>query len=398
MRAPTISTSQVQLNIKDKLAVFDLPIQTNKYAGTNTGGSGKEGTADDIKDKPKPLLYGFCDLVSPVLVNAQKLIYQIHDGSVATIISVYDSGIGLLFNANRANLAAMEATEPPEGFYDTCTSEGLIRLGRPAVGKLSVTARGDNAGGTYVSTVADIVSRILTTKAGIASASISSTAVSTLNTDANYEVGIFIDSETTIQNVLDDLLISVSGWLAPNREGTWVLGQLKAPTGTPLLTLTDNEIIGLELQSSSDENKSIPIYRCITRYLKYWTDLSDSDLSGAVLPAARAVFTQQWREIKQTDTSVQTKHLFAPELIRETLLTDSSDATAECLRTLNLHKVRRDFIQADIRLDTDNSLLDIGSVIELKTTRLGYSAGKLFYVVGITSDGARNKLSLQLWG
>lgn len=397
MKAPTVSTSEVRINLKDKLALLDVPFQTNRYAGTNAAGSGKEGTADDIIGKVKPRLLGKCFEVSPVMVNTSKLIYQINDGSMTEVVTVKDKGLALPFGTDRANLAAMEATAPAAGDYDTCLAEGLIRLGAPAEGKLTVTARGDNTGG-YINTIGDIASRAMTSYAGIASATISSTSVASLNSAAPYEVGIFVDSERTVQDVLDDLLSGVGAWVAPDRDGDWVFGQLVAPSGTPLLTFTDYEILSLELQTSSDENKSVPIYRAIVKYGKRWTQFSDTDLAATVSDADKAILTNEWRSSVATDATIQTKHLLAPELTRESLLNNTANADTEAARILALHKVRRDLVNVEVRLDEENTLLDIGSVVELETSRLGYSAGKLFYVVGITSDGARNKLMLQLWG
>jgi len=398
MRMPTVTTSQVRINLKDKLAILDLPIQTTKYAGTNTAGSGKEGVEDDIKDNPKPLLYGRCFEVSPILVNTSKYIYQIHDGVVDAVETVKDSGIALTFGTNRANLAAMEASAPLPGYYDTCTSEGLIRINAPAAGKITVTARGDKTGGVYVNKIADIISRILIEKATVVSADIDSTSVSTLNTLASYEVGIFVDSEESIQSVVDKLLISAGAWLAPNKSGQWAFGQLRAPSGTPVQTFLDEDILSLELQSSDDENKSIPVHRVSLSYGKRWTSFSESDLAATVSTSDKNTLKKEWRVASGLLASVKTKHLLSPELKKECLINAVLSAALEANRVLTLHSVRRDFVNVDLRLNTDSVLIDIGSVIELKTARLDYSAGKLFYVVGITSDGSRNKMSLQLWG
>jgi hypothetical protein len=46
------------IRLRDRLQVLSLPLQANRYAGSNVLPAGAEGTADDIKGQPKPLLYG----------------------------------------------------------------------------------------------------------------------------------------------------------------------------------------------------------------------------------------------------------------------------------------------------------------------------------------------------
>ena len=45
-----------------------------------------------------------------------------------------------------------------------------------------------------------------------------------------------------------------------------------------------------------------------------------------------------------------------------------------------------------------NATIDLGTLVELRTSRLDYADGRLFRVVGITADGARNAMQLDLWG
>jgi len=76
----------------------------------------------------------------------------------------------------------------------------------------------------------------------------------------------------------------------------------------------------------------------------------------------------------------------------------ASDAATEASRLLALHGVRRDFVQAEVWLTEANAAVDLGRVVRLVTPRLGYGAGRDFIVVGITVDGRRQRLTLDLWG
>lgn len=81
---PTFTNSEIAIRIKDPAIVINVPVQPNKYGGTNVLPNGVDGTAD-IQGRPKPLLIGRPGTAAdgfngtPVCVNTSKLIYQVDD-------------------------------------------------------------------------------------------------------------------------------------------------------------------------------------------------------------------------------------------------------------------------------------------------------------------------------
>jgi hypothetical protein len=392
----TVGAADATIRLRDKLHILTQPLQATLYAGTNSLPSGAEGTADDIKGQRKPLLFGRRYQIEPVLVNTAKLIYQFHDGAAQAVDAVYDQGVALTAGTTRANLAAMEATAPAAGAYDTCLSLGLIRLGASPSGRVTLDARGDATGG-YVDTAAEIVSRILTQRCGVAGGDLDSATFTALASAAGYECGAYFTGETTRQQAIDTVLASVGGWLAPDRAGVWQVGRLVAPSGSATFEFTDVDILALETQAPRDADAGVPVWRVKLRGLPY-TELARSDLAGAVSEADKARLLQPWREVTASDSSVQTKHLLAPEMVRDTAIQDATDLATEAARLLALHKVRRDFVQTRVALTQDNAAVDLGDVVALTTARLGYGSGRDFVVVGIDADGKRKRLTLDLWG
>ena len=385
------------IRLRDRLQVLSLPLQTTRYAGTNALPAGAEGTVDDIKGQPKPLLYGRRYQAAPVLVNTAKLTFQLHDGAIQAVDAVYDMGITLAAGADYANLAALEAAAPGAGTYVTCLALGLFRLGSAPAGKVTADTRGDSTGG-YVSKVGEIVQRILTTRCGVAAGDIDTASFTALNTAAPGEVWFYTTSDTTRQEATDVLLASVGAWLAPTRTGIWQVGQLVAPSGPPVATFTDVEILSLDSRATNDDARGVPVWRVTVRHKPYTAGTTTADIAAGVSQARRAELLQPWRDTTATDTTVQAKHLLATDLVRETLLNSASDAAAEATRLLALHGVRRDFVQAEVWLTEANAAVDLGRVVRLVTPRLGYGAGRGFVVVGITVDGRRQRLTLDLWG
>lgn len=90
-----ISLNNITVRLNDKMADLDIPIQETRYAGTNAGPEGIEGTEEDLADTVKVLLYGLCLNVRPAPVNTSKLIFQVHDGPMEAVLNVYDEGIPL---------------------------------------------------------------------------------------------------------------------------------------------------------------------------------------------------------------------------------------------------------------------------------------------------------------
>lgn len=81
----------VTIRLKDKLLAFDLPLASAQYGGTNVLPAGMDGV-DDLKGKPKPLVFGRVFNAEPVLVNSTKLIYQLSSAVLSAVDAVYDRG------------------------------------------------------------------------------------------------------------------------------------------------------------------------------------------------------------------------------------------------------------------------------------------------------------------
>jgi len=399
IEAADATTDTIVLRVRDRLAILDLPLSELRYAGTNSLPSGKEGTEDDIKGQIKPRAYGRCYHVPLICVNTAKQIWQCHDGTVHAIDAVYDRGIVLTFGSNHANLAALEAATVASNTYHTCKAEGLVRFGTRPFGPATADIRGD-ATGSYVDRVGAIVKRILITQCGVDSGDIDSSSFTALDAAADYEVGIYIAGEQSRQSVIDQLLLSVGAWLVPDRTGLWQVGRLTAPTGSPAATFTADHILSQTKRPPADPERGVPVWQVSLRYKRYWQSFGDADvdIAGGVSDATKAQMVQEFRTVTSDDSSVKTAHLLSPVLKRDTLLVSATDAQAEADRLLALHKVRRDLVDSEVAINAGTASLDLGQEARLKTSRMGYSAGRDFRVIGISTDGRKQKLTAQLWG
>jgi hypothetical protein len=96
MERATFGQDTISVALRDWSRALDRPLQAKRYAGDNVPPDGLEG-GTELAGRPKPITLGAPRLVEPVLVNAQKLIYQVHDDVLADIAAVYDQGVDLLY-------------------------------------------------------------------------------------------------------------------------------------------------------------------------------------------------------------------------------------------------------------------------------------------------------------
>lgn len=279
MEQATSSWDEVAIRVKDRKVELNVPLQANKYGGTNALPNGVDGTAD-IQGKPKPLLFGEVKNATPVCVNTSKLIYQLHDGALAAVSGVYDKGIPLTAGAVYASQAEMEATAPLAGQFRAWPAGGMFRLGSTPVAQLTADA---TEGSTEADCSAAKLAQRLAARA-IAAGDIESTDVTALHAINSAIVGYYTNAETTVAAALDEVLGSIGGWYSFDTLGKLRMGRLDAPAGNPVATLTEAELLQIERLPTSDEGRGLPTWRVNLNYDRNWspaaTGWADSQLLG----------------------------------------------------------------------------------------------------------------------
>lgn len=397
MEQAELTWNAVAIKVRDRQAEFaNKQIQTTKYAGNNSLPNGLEGVAGDLKGKPKPICYGKVYNISPPCVNTSRLIYQVNDGAVSSVDYVYDRGVSLTKGADYTSQSDMETNSPAAGNFRVWPGGGYFRFGSSPAGQ--VTADVVQGAAASNRTVAQIIKSIAIDRGGLLVGDVVSADVTALDSDNSSEVGIYIDSETSLSGPLDELANSVGAWWGFDSSGQLRMERIESPSGAPVTTLTPTEVINFERVGSSDPGRSIPAYLVKLKYKKFYT-VQDSDLAGSVTDARRAEIKEEFREVTATDSAVKTKHLLSPELEFQTLLVDPAAAATEATRLLNMYKVHRDVVTCRVHLDTGiASVVDLGDVLSVSVPRFGFDSGKLFKIIGIQSDLKRNFMDLTLWG
>lgn len=392
MEQPEFTWKTLTIRLRDRMAELDVPCFLNLYQGTNALPLGVEGTPNDIKGQTKPLIFGRVRGVTPPQVNSSKLIYQVNDGAIDSVDAVYDAGLQLTADVPYVDLNDMMTNAPSPGTYRVLNSGGYVRLGSSPVNPVTMDL---TDGGL---TTAQVITAIATTVAHILPTDVSAADATALDLIAPAVVGIWCTGSSPIKQHLDEVAASLGCWYGFDRLGVLRMGQLNAPTGTPTVTFTDREIIDLERTATADTDKGVPTYQVSINHTKNYTVMT-TGVAGAVADAWKTWIGAEFRTSVVSDPTVKTTHLLSPVLSFDTLLTFEGDAIAEASRRLGLYKVRRDRLTLKANLNTDQVInIDLNNTVMVQVSRFGYSAGKLFQVLGLQPDYQSGTVDLTLWG
>lgn len=379
----TFSAKEVSVRLRDLQELLDSPHPQNVYGGTNVLPAGVDGTANDIKGKVRPRVYGKVRNAEPVLVNSVRYIYEVHDGTGVTVSAVYDRGVGITKGADYPDAATMQSTAPTAGQF-RCFG-GYFRLGAVPSGQITFDADSTTA------LLGDVFSLI----AIMAGATVNASDVSAMN--AVGEVGIYLNAQRNTSAMLDLLASSAGGYWAYEASGTIRLKQLLAPA-SPTMTLMPYQVVSVDRKAFGAGSNGLPIWRVLMKGDR--VEVVQSDVAAGTSDAQRARVAQQLREAVTEAATVLTRHPLSEEKAIETALRSMTDAATQSARLGALLGARRDLVSATVRLDSVSmAALSIGLVLTLTTTaRLGYSSGRAMTVLGYLLDARRKRATLILWG
>lgn len=395
MEQVEFSFQTVTILARDKLAVLDLPLQKTEYAGSNTLPNGIEGT-DDLKGQKKPLLYGQVYNISPPCVNTSKLIYQVSDLLINDVSAAYDRGVGLTKGADYTSMSDMTTTAPSAGGYRVLkTSTGsYFRLGSTPTGQVTCDAV---QGATTADRTAAQLIKAIAIKGGVDSGDVNASDVTALDTANSSVVGVWVFGDDPALSVIDQVAQSVGAWYGYDATGGFRMGRFEAPSGAADIEINDDNIVSIETIRPNDTDRGLPAYKVILTYLKNYT-VQDSDLASSVTADRRSFLRYAYQSGYTEDATVKNQFLLASEINRNTLLITSAAASTEASRLLTLYKTNRYMYQVRIALDVAEHLPDLNDIANVTLDRFGLDSGKLFRIIGISSNYAINRATLTLWG
>jgi hypothetical protein len=308
----TKSRTSLNLILVDRLQKLNVAISETVIGGTSTN-----------KDQLKPLCFGECFNVTPLLIDAATLTYQVHTGTIERFIDVRDNGLTV-------------------GFTETL-GEGKFTLTQSPYGTITASVQGSKVSGVYSGKITDIIQNILINygKTGsITSADIDTASFSALAVSPNANAGIYITDRQNVLDVCYQLARSIGAYLVTTVDGKFKLVRVTSSPGTAsaynTVTGTDMDEATINITQRFDVQGAAKVAYC-----KNWT-VQNSGLAAGLKPEFSALFAKDWFYKSVVDATVISNYNQSAEPPQtDTLLITDSDATTEATRINTLRKTPR---------------------------------------------------------
>lgn len=407
--------ADLSVTLRDRLQDFNKPMQETKYLGNNVLPNGLEG-GELLKDKPKPLLFGRVQNITPVLVNVAKLAYQVNDGPVEYLPTVYDRGVALTRGADYTSSADMMANQPGTGTFRCWMAGGYFRIGATPTGSITCDCADKwIIGATEVdlgNTAAQVAYRIIDRSPDVSMSDVNAGDMTALDLKNNATVGVWVADESTFTSALDAVLGSVGAWYGFDRFDKVRMQRHEAPTGvtgvcvfkmfSPSVdaALIDFDILDCRFLPTSDPDRGIPIYEVQLDYGRNYTIQTRDDLAISGITLDRIQFlVVQYRTAKSTNSTLRNSWPLATTKKVTTQLISQTAAQIEADRILSIYQAPHDFVEIDTPLTSELvATVDIGVQVVLQIPRFNYQNGKAMKVIGMQYSPGVRGCTLMLWG
>ncbi len=325
--------------------------------------------------RAKPLCWGWCYNVPPVLIDDTAWVFQVHDsayGPIQAVDAVYIDGV-----------------QQTSG-YTVNLAQGTVTFSADPQGSVTLDVRGRVAGGSFLALPGEIIQDLLTTFAGYTTADLDTAAFSQFNADMPYPVGLYLDHPRTIDAVIDGLLNGLLCSFGVSRGGAFYLQRFSAPTGAATLELSEVEILDLRV-----EPEERIYWRARVGGERNWSP-GGAPNNASLAPDRREWLQDdyRWREVQ--DTTVQTLYPLAGETEHETLLKELSDCATVAGWWLDLFGQRRRVVGVTLKLQP--LAVELGGVVQVTLDRFGLGSGWLGRVIEVKEDHLKSEVFLKLWG
>lgn len=372
------------MTISDKGMLLDRTIITPEYTGTG----GVNGN-DDLVGQMKPLVFGKCFNVEPVLVDPINLVYQAHAWSMEAVTSVYDSGVALTYDADYPDIAL---AAPAHGEYATCLATGHIKLGSTPLGRITADVNGDNQDG-YVGSVAKICQRMalrLYENLSFSPDDFDTQGWTALDDAISGDVGLYITERATLRQLFDRLLNPYLAYWYFTRFGR-LSADLIDTDGAATINITEDMIdtAGVEMFSIMQ-----PAWRIGVAYAPVWTVQKEDELAGAATEAHRTFVGNEHRMVTYEDRNIRNTHSNPIERTFYTNIVDKSEAEVLLERLIRIYGSERRIYRGVGYHGLFR--VSVGDVLNVSYPRYGI-AGRMV-AMGVSEDAKTGKTTLELWG
>lgn len=406
-----LSTAGLRYSTRKKEVLLrDLAWQLTQAElhGQRYGGTGAADGDAALVGIIKPIVLGEVFNITPTLINANSLIYQVSCTSVLAVDSVKDGGAALAATTDYPTYAALAAAVIAPGYFGTCNALGLFKIGAASVYIITADVRGDNDtinGIAYPHTRASIARRIATGRGNIRlsdPANIDSSSFEYLEQYQSATIGYFWNSDITKADALSEVMAGCLGWWTVRLSGQLAVGQLEDPSAAAPVFSLAYPSAAMAGESRVDE-PAMTDYRPPRRstlmgWSRNYTPLSTNQIAGsiAVTPTLNAIYQQASRYTTSEDLWVAAGYPSSPVVSVSGGFVSESAAALEGNRQMRLLRTRRDVFEVPAVLDPFGDYA--GRIIGITDAqRIGLAASWRGFCFGVAVNGGA-KITLKLWG
>lgn len=404
-----LSASGILYDVRKKqIKLRDLAWRLNaELHGVRYGGTGGADGDAVLAGVIKPYCVGQVSNITPLLINATPLIYQVSCSSVLAIDAVKDGLAPLTFDADYGTYAALAASTPAAGHFTTCLALGLFKLGAAAVYQITADVRGDNDtinGLGYPSTRAQIARRLATGRGVFRvadPAGIDGVAHKALESRQTAALGYYWDSEITKAAALTEVMQGCMGWWCVRLNGLLAYGQVDDPAASAAtFSLTyRSDANDAEVRVGEPSMVDYPVRRGATLmgFARNYTKLAVNQIAGSMQGTAAALVYQSDTSFTTSrDSWIAAAYPSAPVVTINGGFVYQADAQVEGDRQQRLFRSVREAFEIPVAIDPFADV--VARVIAVKNSnRIGLGASRNLFCSGIAVN-ANGVPVLRLWG
>ena len=389
----------ISLSFIDKLGkALEAKIPPDGFETTITDANG------EAIEVLRPIALGKCFNITPIYIGVDGSGYPQYqasyaDGATIQVQSfdvVRDNGIILTAGVN----------------YSASTSTGIVKYlsGNPTE-PITCDVHGLTISGDYKETASDIIQTCLTYLTDLTTSDLDLTSFSTLPT---YELGIYIDQTSTVGDVVQQVLTSFDGWIAPTLGGSIRAGVLPddIDSETSVYDIYPSNLVrhGFTVADTIPPIKSI-----LFGYQKNYTPIDKNSAAAALSEDSKDLFSREWSthlaKHSIADTAFYNKYLGADDLaletgkdsVYETSIANQTDvigAGKVAEKKINLYS--KEHRVYELQMFADAFLINPGDIVTLHHQRYGFSdpdfdTGKKALVWTVELDIDNREGRVQLW-
>ena len=352
--------ARLSISLRSKLERLNTPVTEQLIGGTSAN-----------KDRLKPVGFGECHNISPVLVDEGQQEFLCSSRELERIIEARSNGAPLTITPDLYN--------------------GRFRMTTAIYGQITASVQ---FGLPYVNTVAGII-QLLATQWGTPSQRLTAADMDAANLAAfgaahPQPVGVYLSDRANVMSVCQQLAASVGAQLTVSSTGLLRLVKVQLPgNGAPVaIGPADWEAGSLTLKQRPEVIAGVKLGYC-----RNWT--VQSTLETGIPPAHAQLYGQEWLTVSARSSAVAARYRLHGDAQQvDTLLLREADAQAEANRRLALWSAPRSVFS--LRGYAHLLGLELGQAVTLTAPRWGLNAGQLGQVVGLSRDWLAGRIDVEV--